>query len=194
MTLIETDRLILRRWRVEDRPAFAVLNADPVVMRHFPAPLARAASDALIDRFERSFREVGYGVWALERREDAVFLGCSGLLSLAQDILPGRHVEAVWRLRTEAWGSGYATEAARAALRFAFLEVGVPGVYALTTIHNDASTRVMRRVGMRFVREFDHPLLPVDSPWLRHVLYLATATRWRGRGPDPGFRPPAPPA
>lgn len=187
MSHIETDRLILRRWRVEDRPAFAALNADPVVMRHFPAPLPRTASDELIDHFERSFEESGYGVWALVHRAGGSFLGCAGLLSLSEDIVPGRHLEAVWRLQAGAWGSGYATEAARAALRFAFLEVGAPGVYALTSVHNDASTSVMRRLGMRFVREFDHPRLPVDSPLLRHVLYRAAASQWPPAGTGGGL-------
>ena len=74
-----TERLILRRWRESDREPFARLNADPEVMRHFLRPLERAESDALVDRIEARFEERGYGLWAVERREDSAFLGFTGL-------------------------------------------------------------------------------------------------------------------
>ena len=64
--VVRTERLVMRRWREEDREPFAAMNADPEVMRYFPAPLDRAASDALADRIEERFREQGFGLWALE--------------------------------------------------------------------------------------------------------------------------------
>src|SRR5690349_17076647 len=98
MTELSTDRLLLRRWRAEDRAPFAAMNADPVVMEHFPAPLDRAASDALVDRIERSFDERGYGLWALERREDGAFLGFTGLLDVGFAAPFAPTLEVGWRL------------------------------------------------------------------------------------------------
>src|SRR4051812_27470717 len=74
-----TARLRMRRWQFVDRACFATMNADPEVMRYFPARLDRAASDALVDRIESRFEAQGFGLWALERRDDRVFLGFAGL-------------------------------------------------------------------------------------------------------------------
>ncbi len=74
--MIRTERLLLRRWMDDDREPFAALNADPVVMEHFPAPLSRRESDALVDRIEAAFEERGWGVASQVRCKsaDAVFL------------------------------------------------------------------------------------------------------------------------
>jgi RimJ/RimL family protein N-acetyltransferase len=163
--VIRTERLLLREWRPEDREPFAELNADPVVMEHFVAPLTRQESDAFADRIEAHFAEHGLGLWAVE--VDGRFAGFDGLMWT--DVLGGRDLEVGWRLARWAWGSGYATEAAAAAL-----EVGLrhaPEVVSFTALTNERSWRVMERLGMRRVREFDHPRVPEGSPIRRHVLY-----------------------
>ena len=163
---ITTERLLLRRWRPEDREPFAAMNADPRVMEHFPAPLTREQSDAFVDRIEAHFDQHGYGLWALER--DGAFLGFTGL-QWAEGMPMGPCLEVGWRLTPTAWGHGYATEAARAAL-----EVGLEqadSVVSFTAVVNERSWRVMERLGMRREEVFDHPRVPEGHPIRPHYLY-----------------------
>jgi len=171
--VIRTERLLLRRWTDADREPFAALNADPEVMEHFPAPLTRGESDALADRIEAGLAERGWGLWAVEAPEG--FVGFAGLSvpAFEADVLPA--VEVGWRLARGAWGHGYATEAASAALRYGLTELGLPEVVSFTATTNTRSERVMQRIGMRRAGEFDHPALPEGSRLRRHVLYRATA-------------------
>lgn len=169
--LLRTDRLVLRRWREDDREPFAVLNADPLVMEHFPQPLTRAQSDALVDRIEAGFDEHGFGLWAVEA--DGAFVGFTGLSVPAFEapFLPS--VEVGWRLARSAWGRGWATEAAAAALAVAFGPLCLPEVVSFTAVENARSEAVMQRLGMTRVGEFEHPRLPQHHRLRRHVLYRA---------------------
>ena len=115
---LETERLRLRRWRAEDREPYAALNADPVVMEHFPALMTRAESDAFADRIEAHFAEHGYGLWALE--DETGFLGFTGLMWATFEAPFTPALEVGWRLARHAWGKGYATEAAVASLQRGF--------------------------------------------------------------------------
>jgi RimJ/RimL family protein N-acetyltransferase len=170
--LIETERLLLRQWRDDDRKPFAALNADPVVMEHFPSTMTREASDAFVDFNVATIAERGWGLWAVEA--GGRFIGFVGLNE--PSFMPG--VEIGWRLAREAWGHGYATEAALAALAFARDEIGLDEVISFTSTTNVRSRRVMERIGMTRdpAGDFDHPR--VDDPRLRrHVLYrLAFST------------------
>ncbi|GAA4946742.1 RimJ/RimL family protein N-acetyltransferase [Nonomuraea thailandensis] len=170
---METERLIMRRWREEDREPFAAMNADPEVMEHFPARLTRAESDGLVDRIEAQFDRLGYSLWALEVRGSGEFIGFTGLAlqTFEAPFLPA--VEIGWRLARPAWGHGYAIEAARRATRYAFEEAGLDGIISMTAVPNLRSQAVMRRLGMTRdpAEDFDHPRVPKDSPLRRHVLY-----------------------
>src|SRR5690606_38978744 len=117
---LRTDRLLLRRWRPEDREPFAALNSDPEVMECLPKLLTRAESDTLADRLDGEFDRRGHGRWAVEAPGLAPFIGVVGLGSV--DFPPhfAPCVEVGWRLAREHWGHGYATEAARAALAHGF--------------------------------------------------------------------------
>ena len=173
---LETERLLLRRWRPEDRTPFAALNADPEVMRHFPALLTRRESDRLADRIESYMERTGWGLWAMEERASGRFLGFTGLArpGFEAPFMPA--VEIGWRLERAAWGHGFATEAARAAARFAFDELALEEIVSLAVVANERSRAVMRRLGMTHdpADDFDHPL--VEQPHLRrHVLYRLTA-------------------
>lgn len=142
---------MLRRWRADDAARFAAINADPEVMRHIGRGqvLGRGLSDALIGRFEEEWRERGFGPWAVAPREDpGALLGFCGLTvpMFLPDVLPA--VEVGWRLAREAWGSGYATEAARVALDFAFQEHGMREVIAIVDPANARSLRVAEKLGM----------------------------------------------
>lgn len=171
MTVLETPRLLLRHWREEDFPAFAAMNADPNVMKFFPAPLSAEASEAMFGSIREELRREGFGGWAVERREDRHLLGFTGLHRVT---FPGELngcIEIAWRLRHEAWGQGYAPEAAKACLEYA-AQLGIEEVYAFTTLSNLPSQRVMQKCGMERLKEFDHPALPEEHPLLRHVLYV----------------------
>ncbi|WP_026213988.1 GNAT family N-acetyltransferase [Nonomuraea coxensis] len=174
---MRTERLIMRRWREEDREPFAAMNADPAVMEHYPAPLTREQSDIMVDRIERQFDERGYSLWALEVIGTGEFIGFTGLAWQTFDapFLPA--AEIGWRLARPAWGHGYATEAARRALRYAFEEAGLTEVISMTATTNLRSQAVMRRLGMTRdpAEDFDHPSVPEHSPLRRHVLYRLRA-------------------
>ena len=173
MDAIRTDRLLLRAWRPEDREPFAAMNADPVVMEHFPAPLTREQSDAFVDRIEEHFAQHGYGLWVVD---DGEFCGFTGLLWATFDAPFNPSLEVGWRLKRDAWGKGYATEAATAALQRGFQEV--ERINSFTALVNVRSWRVMERLGMRRDIEFDHPRVPEGHPVRPHVLYLAERGSW----------------
>lgn len=171
--MIRTERLLLRRWRPEDREPFAALNADPRVMEHFPATLSREESDAAVDRIDASFDANGFGFWAVEIPGATPFAGFVGL-SIPRFEAPFTPcVEVGWRLAAEHWGRGYATEGALAAVAFGFERIGLPEIVSFTVPANLPSRRVMEKIGMRRDEkgDFDHPLLPEGHPLRRHVLY-----------------------
>jgi RimJ/RimL family protein N-acetyltransferase len=170
---LNTERLLLRRWREADREPFARMNADSRVMEYFPAPLTRAESDALVDRIEAHFAEHGWGVWAAEIRATCEFIGFIGLNVPTFQAHFTPCVEIGWRLAAERWGKGLATEGARAALDYAFTELHLPEVVSFTSVANLRSRRVMEKLGMTHdpADDFDHPGLPEGHPLRRHVLY-----------------------
>ena len=175
MNDLTTQRLILRRWRSEDCEPFAALNADPLVMRFFPARLSRAESDVMVERMEAHFEKHGFGLWAVELRESGTFLGFTGLNVPGFEAPFTPCVEIGWRLAAEHWGRGFATEAARAALQFAFEELKLDEVVALAVPLNVPSRRVMEKLEMSHnpADDFNHPKLE-EGHWLRrHVLYRA---------------------
>jgi RimJ/RimL family protein N-acetyltransferase len=170
---LRTERLLLRQWRVEDREPFAALNADPIVMEHFPSTLTRAESDAFADRIEHDLTERGWGLWAVEVPGNQPFIGFVGLAPVPFEAPFTPAVEIGWRLARAAWGAGYATEAARTVLTFALAELALDEVVSFTTVGNLRSQAVMQRIGLRRdpADDFEHPRLPVGSPLRCHVLY-----------------------
>jgi RimJ/RimL family protein N-acetyltransferase len=173
MANLETERLVLRRWRAEDREPFARMNCDAEVMEFFPAALTRAESDTLADRIEAHFEEHGFGGWAAEMRAEAVFIGFVGLAVPRFEAHFTPCVEIGWRLAREHWGKGLATEGARAAMRYAFAELGLAELVSFAVPGNVRSRRVMEKLGMTHdVRDdFEHPGLPEGHRLRRHVLY-----------------------
>jgi len=174
-SLLSTPRLVLRPWRESDLAAFAALNADPAVMEHFPSVLSREESDAMAGRIMARISEHGWGNWAVEVVGGEPFIGFTGLTVPAFEAHFTPCVEVGWRLARSAWGNGYATEAARAALAFGFGELGLAQVVSFTALSNRRSMAVMERIGMRRDGEFDHPKLDAASPLRRHALYRIDA-------------------
>jgi RimJ/RimL family protein N-acetyltransferase len=178
---LETERLILREWRAADRAPFAAMNADPRVAEFLSRPLDRAASDAFVDRIVAHWADDGHGLWAVEVREDGRFIGFVGLTppNFEAEFTPC--VEIGWRLAPDAWGRGYATEAARAALRFGFDELGLEEIVSFTVPANVRSRAVMERIGLRRdpADDFDNPNLAAGHRLRPHVLYRLSRDVWR---------------
>jgi RimJ/RimL family protein N-acetyltransferase len=170
---IKTARLLLRRWRDSDRLPFQKINADPRVMEFFPEPLDAAASDALFDRAQKHFSRYGFGPFAVELIESGAFIGFIGLFTPAFDAHFMPAVEIGWRLASEHWGQGLATEGARAALSYGFTTLRLEQIVSFTVPANLRSRRVMEKLGMTHdpADDFDHPSLSENHLLRRHVLY-----------------------
>jgi RimJ/RimL family protein N-acetyltransferase len=179
-TDLQGPRLILREWRDSDLPAVARMNADPRVMEFMPALLDRATSDALVARQQAAIDSQDFGFWAVEVPDVADFIGFVGLgrPGFVAPFMPC--IEIGWQLAYEFWGQGYATEAARIALRYGFSVLGLGEIVSFTAKINERSQRVMRRIGMQHYQaeDFDHPALPPDDRLRRHVLYRLSRERW----------------
>jgi RimJ/RimL family protein N-acetyltransferase len=176
MTELTTDRLLLRPWTDADRGPFAAMNSDPAVMEHFPAMMTHEESDAFVDRIGAQLAEWGFGLWALEVRDTGRFIGFTGLSRPSFEAHFTPAVEIGWRLSKDAWGNGYATEAARAALAYGFGPAGLDEIVSFTATTNLPSQRVMQRIGMTHDEsdDFDHPRVPAGHRLQRHVLYRIT--------------------
>ncbi len=178
---LETERLILRPRTEQDREAFAVMNADPMVMAHFPKVLDRAESDALLARLMDRWRVEGIAFGGAERRSDGALVGMVGL---ARVLFPGPvegAVEIGWRLAREHWGRGYATEAAQTWLAQGFNVMRLREVVSFSVPENRASHAVMERLGMARdpLRDFLHPNLPEGHPLRAHMVWSIGREAWR---------------
>ena len=180
---LKTERLVLRRWRDEDFTPFAAMNADPLTMRFMPSVLTGEETRALMERLEEHHRLHGFGVWAVEAPGVAPFIGFTGLQRVSFDapFLPA--VEIGWRLSPAFWGKGYATEAAKEALRMGFEGLNLDQIVSFTVQANKPSWSVMERLGMHrdAAEDFDHPRLPVGHALRRHILYRLTRAEWQAR-------------
>jgi RimJ/RimL family protein N-acetyltransferase len=171
VTVLRTRRVLLREWRDDDLAPFAALNADPEVMRHFPALLTREQSDAMARMIRERLTENGWGLWAAE--VDGAFIGFVGLNRPRFTAHFTPCVELGWRLARHAQGHGYATEAALAARDFALEHLKDEPLVSFTVPENRASRRVMEKLGLAFDGEFEHPGLPEGHALRTHVLYRA---------------------
>ena len=180
---ISTQRLILRQWRAEDLAPFAALNADPQVMEFFPSRLDRAESDACANRIQDHLQAHGWGLWAVEQKCDRRFVGFVGLNTLRPELPFSPGIEVGWRLAKEFWGLGYATEAASQCLRFAFEELNQNEILSFTSVLNERSIAVMKRIDLtNRDSDFDHPSIPEGHPVRRHVLYGISKPEWQSHG------------
>jgi RimJ/RimL family protein N-acetyltransferase len=166
---LETERLVLRRWRDADLDGYAAMNADPEVMRLIGDGHVhdRAEAAASLDRMRRDWNEHGFGRWAVERRSDGTFVGfCgAGFLKSFPDL--AEEPEIGWRLPRALWGAGYATEAAIASRDNFFQSTAYDHLLSLSQRGNIASQRVMEKIGMHRVEDVRHPTIGLI---LRHRL------------------------
>lgn len=184
MPEINTERLLLRALRSDDLDDVAAMNADPRVMEHFPAVQSRQDSEALLGRIRSSYRENGFGVFAVLHR--GAFLGFAGLTKPRFEASFTPCVEIGWRFTVSAWGKGFALEAAEASLRWGFEGLGLEEIVSFTAFTNTPSERLMQRLGMQrdLGGDFDHPMIPAGDRLSRHCLYRLTAEAWRVRSSD----------
>jgi RimJ/RimL family protein N-acetyltransferase len=169
--IISTERLGLRKWMGSDTQPFVEMNRDPEVMKYFPKMLSEQESIGFINRIRIFFDEHAFGVWAVEKRSTNEFIGYTGFSIPRFDSFFTPCIEIGWRYKKEAWGKGYATEAASACLRYGFDDLGFNKVLSFTSVLNLNSEKVMKRIGMTRVGEFDHPKIETHDRLCRHVLY-----------------------
>src|SRR5262245_44242966 len=145
--MIKTARLILRDWRDDDIAALAVINADPQVVRYLPGPMTLEETRAMVARMREHFSRHGFTAFAVEVPGSAPFIGYVGLQwpNFEAHFMPA--VEIGWRLAPAFWGKGYATEAAKAALRFGFEDLNLDHIVSFTVEANKPSWSVMERIG-----------------------------------------------
>lgn len=171
--MIETERLILRDFRDEDREPFWVICNDPDVAPWLGGNRTRAESDAMIDRVKAAIAERGYGFFAAEQKSDGRLVGAIGILVMDEDMPTPGAVELGWRLDPSVHGQGLATEGALACRDWAFANLDAPEVVAITAVTNVRSQSVMRKIGMQRdpSRDFDHPKVPEGDPVRPHVFF-----------------------
>ncbi len=172
---LATPRLILRAWRESDRAHFAAMSADPEVMAHLGGVQDRAASDATVDRLAAGQDKDGCCFWAIEDKASGDFLGFCGLRKGGHAGTPvPDELEIGWRLKREAWGQGFAREAAEASLAWGWANRPEPRIAAWTVPENRASWGLMQRLAMvhRPDLDFRHPNFPADHPLSQHLVYV----------------------
>jgi RimJ/RimL family protein N-acetyltransferase len=171
--VIETDRIIMRNWQDGDLEQLFEINQDPRVMEYFPKLQDREYTNNIIERSKRLYGEKGYGFFACELKSTGEFIGFVGLWDTHFDAHFTPAVEIGWRLAYKHWGQGYATEAAKAVLDYAFNKLNLPEIVSLAAVGNRRSRNVMEKIGMIEdpEGEFEHPLLAEGHPLRRHALY-----------------------
>ncbi|MBS7812148.1 GNAT family N-acetyltransferase [Roseococcus pinisoli] len=169
--ILRSERLTLRPPEPADAEELAAINGDPGVMRHFPGTLTRAESDAFLGRLIAHHAEHGFGFWSVERREAPRLVGLVGLMRVGFEARFTPAVEVGWRIAPGHQRRGYAEEAARLAIEAGLGPLGLPEIFAWTIPPNEASWRLMEKLGMAPDGEFEHPRLPEGHPMRRHLLY-----------------------
>ncbi len=176
---LRTNRLLLRQWQQADYREFAKMNTDPRVMQYYPNILSEDESDNMAQKIESLIAEKSWGFWAVELIVEKKFIGFVGLHKPTYDLPVSPCIEIGWRLASEYWGKGYATEAAMESLKFAFEELDLDEVYSFASVANEKSWAVMQRLGMKNMNlNFKHPIIPEHHVLSEHVLYRITSKEW----------------
>lgn len=176
----ETDRLILRDWRDADWAPFWEATNTPEVMLWLGGVADEAARLAAEQRLLGYANDHGHTFWVVERKDDGAILGFCGLKRCNQTGGPVGMMEVGWRLREDAWGKGYAKEAAAASLDLAFDRFGADEVIALTVNRNEGSWGLMKRLGMRRREDLDFPNSDFDADDPLIIVYSIASDDWRG--------------
>lgn len=173
MKIIQTERLILRTWEPEDAQAYYQINQDPLVIEFLRGALTMQQVNDFMAFMNKQCSEIGYGLWAVEEKASGKLIGFIGIDPVKWAYPFGPCVEIAWRLGSNFWGKGYATEGAKAVLNYGFNNCGLQEIVSFTVPANVRSIRVMEKIGMTrdLNGDFAHPKLPADHPLSKHVLY-----------------------
>ncbi|MCH9762803.1 MAG: GNAT family N-acetyltransferase [Gammaproteobacteria bacterium] len=173
VVILETERLILRTWDKTDREPMALIDQDKQVCQFLPAIGTKTTTNAIIERSTRHYDAKGFCLYAVELKATGEMIGFLGLITSSFEAHFTPAVEIGWRIASRHWNKGYATEGARAVLDYAFTHLNLDEVVSFTVTHNQASRRVMEKIGLQHnpIDDFNHPKLPDDSPLRQHVLY-----------------------
>ena len=184
--VLRTERLLLRPWRDDDLPAIVAMQADPRVTEFLFRQLDRTGCEQMLKRIDEHYEQHGFGWWAVEVVGVTPFAGLVGLLVPWFEAHFTPCVEIGWRLRAECWGKGYAVEAARACLKFAFDQLKLDEVVAFTVPVNVRSRRVMEQLNMVHspADDFDHPAVEEGHALRRHCLYRISKERFASETPS----------
>jgi len=183
-TVCQTERLILRRFQEDDLPHWLEHMNTPEVRAHLGGVKPAEEVAARVKRVRAKWNDRTGGYLALIRREDGMFLGEVGCGEMANNAAPAEmrgELELGWQLRTDCWGQGYITEAAKAVLALAFGPFERELVYAQTSEANRGSWRVMERLGMERVAalDYDDPGYPPEENPTK--VYRLTRAQWEAR-------------
>lgn len=173
MRVLETERLFLRTFQEEDVEPLVAINQDSKVMRFFPSEPTREETIALIDKIISHQDEKNFSLYAVEIKKTGEMIGFVGLLAVTFEAHFTPAIEIGWRLSSQHWNQGYATEAAKAVLDYAFRKLDIEEVVSFTSVLNKPSIRVMQKIGLHTNLEddFDNPRITSGSELIRHVLY-----------------------
>lgn len=174
----ETERLVLRDWREDDWEPFWHHTNTPAVMRWLGGVADAEARAAAQARLESYARDHGHTFWAVERKSDGELLGFCGLKRSNQAGGPIGMMEVGWRLREDAWGKGYAREAAMASLDLAFDRFGADEVVAFTVEGNRGSWGLMLRLGMGRREDLDFACPDFDPASGIIIVYSIASAQW----------------
>jgi RimJ/RimL family protein N-acetyltransferase len=173
MREIETPRLRLRAWRDSDGDAHARMRTDPEMQRYmgdghlWTAAESREWARSVMEHWD----EHGFGLWSVDLLETDGYIGWLGLVlpTWIPDLMPT--IEIGWFLDRVCWGQGLATEGATAAMRVAFEDLDLDEVIGIHNPANNASRRVMEKIGMSFWKSVPHPRyrFPIDVRRVRRT-------------------------
>lgn len=169
--LFQSDRIGFRLWKPADFEPFYAMCSDPEVMKYFLKTLNKEETEALIGRIKNQFNTKPFGLYAVDHLETNCFMGFIGYLfcDFEADFTPC--IEIGWRLDQKFWNQGLATEGAKACLSYGQDQLKLAEIYSMTAIDNRPSERVMQKIGMTKIGEFDHPKVPKGHALERHHLY-----------------------
>lgn len=168
--LFTSQRLGFRPWKPNDLDQFAAMNTDPMVMEYFPKPLSRKESAEFLDRLFNHYAKHGYCYFAVEILESREWIGFTGLAYQTYEAAFTPATDIGWRLKRSVWGRGFATEAVKRCLQYAFEDLGLQKVISTCPKQNHRSELVMQKIGMKKAGEFDHPNLQ-EYPGLQKCVW-----------------------
>ena len=168
--ILETKRLLLRRFRLDDLESLAAILGDPETVRFYPEPFTRERTLKWIEDNLRRYEADGFGLWAVQLKSTGEFIGDCG--PAVQDVEDAREIELGWHVRRQLWGKGLATEAATVSRDWVFENLAAERLISLIRPENQASRRVAEKIGMQVSRE-----VAFGSKGWPHLLYEVTPAR-----------------